>query len=97
MVNRRTRVRALSEEPKTMPRLYVLTLKTWQEWDVAHHTYGRIRWSDDDGHGDADSETLPDADGIATIRHDTRESCIEGARRWYAAHAQPGDALIIGV
>ena len=61
-------------------RVYVLTLKTWVEWDRPHHTYGRIHWSDGDGYGAEDSESLPDAEGITTIRHETREEAIAGAR-----------------
>src|SRR5271156_1264360 len=80
-----------------MGRVYVLTLKTWSEWGRAHHTYGRIHWSDDTGFGAADSESLPDSEGFCTTRHDTREGCLDGARRWFAAHGKPGDALILGV
>ncbi len=77
-------------------RIYVLTLKTWKEWDRPHHTYGRIHWSDDDGHGDADSESLPDEDGITTIRHETRQEAIDGALRWFDRNGKPDDVLLIG-
>jgi hypothetical protein len=92
-----TKMRAKREKPKAMGRIYVLTIKTWSEWDRAHYTHGRIHWSDEAGHGDKDSESLPNKDGITTIRHNTRGSCLDGARRWFAAHAKPGDALILGV
>lgn len=78
-------------------RVFVVTLKTWSEWDRAHHTYARIRWSDDDGHGAEDSETLPDADGVTTIRHDTKESAIAGAIRWFEENGKPTDVLLIGI
>lgn len=78
-------------------RVYVLTLKTWWEYDRAHHTYGRIHWYDDDDFGVADSKSLPDRDGFCTIRHKTREEAISGARRWYVARNDVGSVLVLGV
>lgn len=43
-----------------------------------------------------DSVTEPDAYGFATSRHETRESAIAGARRWFAENSKPGDTLLIG-
>lgn len=77
-------------------RVYVLTLKTWVEWDRPHHTYGRIHWSDDSGYGAEDSESLPDEDGITTIRHETRDEAVAGARRWFAARNEPRSVLVCG-
>ncbi len=77
------------------PVVYVLTLKTWKEWGIAHHTYGRIHWDSENFHM-ADSLAPPDADGYRSIRHDTRKSAIAGAREWFAANAKPGDVLLIG-
>lgn len=76
--------------------VYVLQLKTWAEYDRAHHTYGRIHWETEDGFESADSVAEPDADGYCTIRHDTRDGCIAGARRWFAINAVPGSALVLG-
>jgi hypothetical protein len=80
---------------KRQQRVYVLTLKTWKEYDRAHHTYGRIHWSDDAGHGSEDSYTLPDADGDTSIRHNSTESAVEGALRWFRENAKRGDALVL--
>jgi hypothetical protein len=75
--------------------VYVLTLKTWIE---GQHTYGRIHWmgEDDDFHSD-DSVAEPDHEGFCTTRHDSRDSCIAGARRWFKEHGKPEDVLLIGV
>jgi hypothetical protein len=104
--------------------IYVLTLKTWSEYDRAHHTYGTIHWDVPEpcDHGDVtyppggaprcnvcgvdysvagfqseDSLAEPDAEGWCTARHNTRQSAIDGALRWYAARGQPGDALVLGM
>ena len=69
-------MRAPGQKTAAVRRVYVLTLKTWKEYGRAHHTYGRIHWSDDDGFGAADSESLPDADGFTTSRHDTWTEAI---------------------
>jgi len=74
--------------------VYVLTLKTWIE---GKHTYGRIHWTDDDSFHSDDSVAEPDHDGFCTTRHDTRDSCIAGARRWFLEHGKPEDVLLIGV
>jgi hypothetical protein len=85
------------EDGPMATRVYVLTLKTWKEYDRAHHTYGRIHWYDEaDGFGAADSESLPDEEGFCTIRHDTRQSAIDGALRWFEANSRPGDTLVCG-
>ena len=78
-------------------RTYVLTLKTWEEWDRPHHWYGRIHWLDDEEVPRCDdSLAKPGPDGFASIRHDTKDSAIAGARRWFAAHGVVGDRLVIG-
>ena len=98
--------------------VYVLQLKTWFEWDRAHHTYGRIHWempepcdhpgrlnnvcttcgvdASEAGFHSAESTAEPDSAGFCTIRHETRESCVAGARRWFADHAAEGDVLLVG-
>ena len=76
---------------------YVLTLKTWEEWDRPHHWYGRIHWLDaEEVPRCDDSLAEPDAKGFETIRHDSKDSAVAGARRWFAAHAKPGDRLMNG-
>jgi hypothetical protein len=75
--------------------VYVLTLTTWEEWGRAHHTYGRIYW-DSERWQSADSLAPADVSGYRSLRHETRESAIAGAREWFAAHAAPGDVLLIG-
>lgn len=77
--------------------VYCLTIKTWAEYDRAHHFYGRIHWVGADGYfKDDDAVAEPDADGFCTARHETRESVIAGARRWFAEHRRDGDVLLIG-
>jgi hypothetical protein len=43
-----------------------------------------------------DSLAQPDAEGFCSIRHDNKESAIDGARRWFMAHAKSGDVLVLG-
>ena len=40
--------------------VYVLTLKTWSEWDRAHHTYGRVHWEVPDRCGHAGRGAVDD-------------------------------------
>jgi hypothetical protein len=44
----------------------------------------------------ADSLAEPDAEGFSTSRHETRQSAIDGARRWFSLHATANDVLLIG-
>ncbi len=79
------------------PTVYVLTLKTWKEYDRAHHWYGRIHYAFAGAFVSLDSESLPDEDGVTTIRHGSREEAIAGARRFFDVVKKSGDSLVIGV
>lgn len=77
--------------------VFVLTLKTWEEWDRPHHWYGRIHWSSEAGDfGVADSLALPDGDGFETIRHASQESISRLGMATKPAHSARDGRLVRG-